>query len=346
MPRVEAAITRDPEHTPSFVVVVPTWKRPDYVRRALEAIAGQSYRPVAILPVARIDDVPTWDVFRDMSNSLSMRGISLSPIEVKRPGFLAPLVAAQHALQSRAEDIVAIFDDDCEPDQTFLERVAGLYRDPGVAGVGGRCISFYRGERLPMAPSRLIGHVDWLGRAYGGMTAEPSVPGVREVDFIMGGAGTYRRAFFCSFRFPREMDRDVAYAYEQFLGSQARKLGRLLYDPSAAVVHHTAEREAIGMRPVDVSDEAQRTLGVRARAAGAWNSAFALWNGVHGFKRVVVCLSFLLIGSSEFPGPIYRLLKPWRRSLLSWRSAMREKIDGFRCAALHRWTALTIDDVR
>jgi len=241
---------------------------------------------------------------------------------------------------------VAIFDDDCEPDATFLERVVALYQDRRVAGVGGRCISFYRGQPLTMTPSRIVGHVDWLGRAFGGMTTEPLQPGVREVDFIMGGASTYRRELFCSFRFPREMDRDVAYAYEQFIGSQARKSGRLLYEPSAVVVHHTAEREAVGMRPVDINDAVAREQGIRARLAGAWNSAFALWHEVGGLKRIVVCASFLLIGSSEFPGPIYRLLKPWRRTLLSWRSAMREKIAAFRCAASGRWTALTIDDVR
>ena len=197
-----------------------------------------------------------------------------------------------------------------------------------------------------MSQARRVGQVDWLGRAFGGMASEPLEPGVRDVDFIMGGAGTYRRNLFCSFQFPREMDRDVAYAYEQFVGTQARRHGRLVYDPSAVVIHHTAEREAIGMRPVDLNDPVQCYRGRQARRDGAWNSAFALWHEVSGLKRIVACANFLLIGSSEMPGPVYRLLKPWRRSLLGWRDAMRAKFDGFRGAASHNWTPLTIDDVR
>jgi GT2 family glycosyltransferase len=319
-------------------VVIPTWKRPHYLRLAIAAVAGQSYPASAVYAVVRTDDEPTWELLRQLPAAIA--------VPVRRPGFLAPLVAAQHALRDATEDLVAIFDDDCEPDANFLERVVALYRDPSVAGVGGRCLSYFRGEPILMSPARRVGRIDWLGRAFGGMSVEPSVPGVREVDFIMGGAGTYRRQLFCSFQFPREMDRDVAYGYEQFVGSQARRHGRLLYEPSAFVIHHTAEREAIGMRPVDAGDEAQRQEGVRARTAGAWNSAFALWHEVRGFKRIIVCASFLLIGSSEFPGPVYRLIKPWRRSLLGWRAAARAKIDGFRCAARGQWTALTIEDVR
>ena len=322
----------------TIAVVIPTWKRPHYLRRALDAVAAQSYRASAVYVVARADDAPTWEVLNELPR--------VNAVPVRRPGFLAPLVAAQNALRAASEDLVAIFDDDCEPDKMFLERVISLYDDPTVAGVGGRCLSFYRGERIPMSPARRVGKIDWLGRAFGGMSAEPLTPGVREVDFIMGGAGTYRRSLFCAFEFPREMDRDVAYAYEQFIGSQARRRGRLLYEPSAVVVHHTAEREAIGMRPVDLDDANQRALGVRARLAGAWNSAFALWHETRGFKRIVVCASFLLVGSSEFPGPIYRLMKPWRRSLLGWPEAMQAKLDGFRCAKSRQWTALTIEDVQ
>ena len=322
----------------TIAVVIPTWKRPQYLRRALDAVAMQTYPVSAIYAVARFDDTPTWDLLKDAP--------AVTAVSVRRPGFLAPLVAAQTALRESSEDLVAIFDDDCEPDHTFLERVVTLFDDPTVAGVGGRCRSYYRGELIPMSPARRVGKIDWLGRAFGGMSAEPLTPGIREVDFIMGGAATYRRTLFCSFQFPREMDRDVAYAYEQFIGSQARRQGRLLYEPSAVVVHHTAEREAIGMRPVDLKDEQQRVLGVRSRLAGAWNSAFALWHETRGLKRIVVCISFLLVGSSEFPGPVYRLMKPWRRSLLGWRDAMRAKVEGFRCAASRKWTALTIEDVQ
>ena len=322
----------------TIAVVIPTWKRPEYLRRALEAVRAQAYPASAIYAIARVDDIPTWDLLKEMPRVIA--------VSVRRPGFLAPLVAAQNALRKSPEDLVAIFDDDCEPDITFLERVVPFYDDASVAGVGGRYLSYYRGEPIPMSPARRVGQINWLGRAFGGMTAEPLTPGVRDVDFIIGGAATYRRDLFCSFQFPREMERDVAYAYEQFIGSQARRRGRLLYDPSAVVVHHTAEREAIGMRPVDVNDPTQRERGVQARRDGAWNAAFALWHEVHGLKRIIACANFLLIGSSELPGPVYRLLKPWRRSLLGWREAMRAKIEGFRCAASRSWTPLTIDDVQ
>src|SRR5204863_521680 len=101
--------------------------------------------------------------------------------------------------------------------------VVPFYDDASVAGVGGRYLSYYRGEPIPMSPARRVGQINWLGRAFGGVTAEPLTPGVRDVDFIIGGAATYRRDLFCSFQFPREMERDVAYAYEQFIGSQARR---------------------------------------------------------------------------------------------------------------------------
>src|SRR5204863_3997113 len=154
--------------------------------------------------------------------------------------------------------------------------VVPFYDDASVAGVGGRYLSYYRGEPIPMSPARRVGQINWLGRAFGGMTAEPLTPGVRAGDFIIGGAATYRRELFCCFQFPREMERDVAYAYEQFIGSQARGRGRLLYDPSAGVVHHSAERESIGTRLGGVTGPKHLERGLQARRDGSWTAAFAL----------------------------------------------------------------------
>jgi hypothetical protein len=162
---------------------------------------------------------------------------------------------------------------------------------------------------------------------------------------MMGGAASYRRDIFCELLLPEELNRDVAHGYEVFVGAQLRRRGSICYEPDATVSHFTGHRELVGLRPVDSSNVEAVAAGRLARMYAAENSAFVIWYATNGVRRLSAVTMQLLLGSSEYPGILYRVFKPWRRTGISVRTALAARLRGLWRAVGGRWKALAYGDV-
>ena len=131
-----------------FSVFVPTLKRPELLRRNLDALAAQTRAPDEILVSLRPDLDPEGVA---VVNDFAARhpGLQVRPVLLAEPG----IVAAENALLAAARgDVACLLDDDAIARPRWLERLARHYEaDPRVGGVAGPAINVVDGA--PRKPS-------------------------------------------------------------------------------------------------------------------------------------------------------------------------------------------------
>jgi glycosyltransferase involved in cell wall biosynthesis len=121
-------------------VIVPTYKRPDDLRRCLDALKQQTKAPARVVVVRRDVDAATVA----MLTAYDAASLPMVIRVVTAPGVVAAL---NEGLEAATGDIVAMTDDDAAPHPDWLERIAGHFLvNARVGGVGGRD-HIFQGER-------------------------------------------------------------------------------------------------------------------------------------------------------------------------------------------------------
>ena len=116
----------------TVTVVVPTYRRPDGLRRALAGLA-----------ISEDPGVP-WDVVV-VDNHGSIDHLDLPPALRHRTSLVhesAPGAAAarNRGIRETTGDVVAFLDDDVVPDSAWLRALVGGFDSEDVVGVGGRVV--------------------------------------------------------------------------------------------------------------------------------------------------------------------------------------------------------------
>lgn len=238
----------------SLSVVIPTYQRPLWIRRAVQSLAVQSRPPDEVIAVARDTDVPTHEAIA------GLQGEPL-PFKLRRelvtePGFMPPV---RRGVSAATGDVVAIMDDDAEAADGWAARLVGHYDDATVGAVGGRCINTSDESGPWVVPETdRVGYVNGVGQFIGRMYCRPTFSNPVDVDFLMGGNMSFRREVAARLEFDMELNRNVAQGYEIDIGLQVRNLGwRIIFDPLVAIRHYGAPRATVGMRAADDSESVQ-----------------------------------------------------------------------------------------
>src|SRR4051794_4054829 len=142
---------------PSVAVVIPSWRRPDALRRCLAGLQRQAVGPNEVVVARRWDDVATRAAVAGVSSP------RLREVTVAEPGVVA---ARNAALAVVGSDVVAFVDDDAVPRPDWIERMLRHYADPAVGAVGGRDF-VYHGDRLQDGEEPVVGRVLLYGRFVG-----------------------------------------------------------------------------------------------------------------------------------------------------------------------------------
>lgn len=219
-----------------ITVIVPTYKRPDDLRRCLDALKRQT------LPAARVNVVrrDIDDATAAMLAGYDAGGLALQVLVVDVPGVVAALNAG---LGQAVGEAVAMTDDDAAPHPDWLERIARHFRaDARVGGVGGRDRIFQDGRKDDWAPQARVGISTWYGRTYGNHNCGVGPP--RAVEALKGVCMAFRRAAVGSLRFDRRLRGQGAQVANEYLfGGAIRRAGwTLVYDPEILVDHYPSVR--------------------------------------------------------------------------------------------------------
>ncbi len=281
-------------------VVVPTFRRPNDLKRCLLALAEQHRAPDEVIVVVRDSDVETLDMLRAHDAS----SLAIRTVAVTVPGQVQALNAG---LQSIKSDIMAITDDDAAPHADWLERiVAHLTARPDVAGIGGRDY-LHVGGRLIEGRKKVVGIIPRFRSHVGHHHLGYGYP--REVDVLKGVNGSYRVSAIRDVGFDERLRGTGAQVHwEISLGlALKRRRWKLLYDPLVAVDHFLAPR----------FDEDQRnSFNELALRNMAFNEALLRFEDVGTAERLLYFLWAAVIGTSVLPGfvqavrffPVLRML--------------------------------------
>jgi glycosyltransferase involved in cell wall biosynthesis len=206
--------------TPDFSVVVPTYRRPDALRRCLDALASlDPTGPTFELLV--VDDGGT-----SVPDALAITFRPRLEVTVLRPPHGGPAAARNVGLRAARGRWLAFTDDDCTPEAGWLTGFARRFADLPDHGLGGYTINRFEGGTYATAQQLLV---DYFNRL-------PEEPGARPSFFPTNNIALPTDAlralggFDESFPFAAGEDRDLC---DRWLAS-----GRLLAEAPGAVVRH------------------------------------------------------------------------------------------------------------
>jgi len=306
--------------TVAVSVIVPTWRRAEWLYRCLKTLGSQTCRPDEVIVVGRADDKPAQQAVATFRSGIQ---ISVRWIGVSRAGHIAPV---RRGLEEAQSEIMAFLDDDTEPEPGWLETLLEPFSNPTVACVGGRVITpGFRGVIRKEA-----GRMRWYGRHIGNIGALEA-PGPLEVDGVMECNWAWRRSVLRSLDFDSALDYDDASMYGLDLCLQAKKLGwRIMYHPGARVIHNVAPRDPT----LDRADRVKRTrtytrnytyIAIK-HLKGSRKIAFTAWwwlvgeRGAYGLLRGLFDVAILRNGARD----IWRAAQEGRREgMRLWRTHAR-----------------------
>jgi GT2 family glycosyltransferase len=219
-----------------ITVIVPTYKRPDDLRRCLDALKRQT------LPAARINVIRR-DIDAATEAMLAAYDAGALPLQVHIVTVTGVVAALNLGLEHAFGEAVAMTDDDAAPHPDWLERIAAHFQaDPRLGGVGGRDRIFQGERKDDWPPQTRVGVSTWYGRVYGNHNCGTGP--AREVEALKGVCMAFRRAAIGALRFDRRL-RGVGaqVANESLFGGAIRRAGwTLVYDPMVLVDHYPSVR--------------------------------------------------------------------------------------------------------
>jgi glycosyltransferase involved in cell wall biosynthesis len=304
-----------------LTVAIPSYRRPNDLRRALTALASQDRQVDEVIVVARRDDPATHEVVQDF--------FTLLPLKlqfVERPGMVE---AVNRALDTADGDVIALTDDDAAPHKDWTAKIAAIFeQQPDLAGLGGRDRIHRDNGAWDEGAAPVIGMVRWYGRVFGyhHLGSGPR----RDVDCLKGVNMSFRRAALGVLRMDERLRGTGAQCHcDLKLCLALRVQGkRLAYDPSILVDHFPAQRY----------DEDQRaSFNELAYENDIHNITLALLDYLGPAGRLVLISHALLFGVwNGYCGLLKGLLwwprigvrHSWQRTIASTRGV---------CAALKTW---------
>lgn len=273
-------------------VVIPTYRRPQELKRCLKALKIQDRLPDEVLIILRDTDKDTQSFLSEYNTG----ELSVKILSVSTPGVVA---AMNIGLKHFQGDIVAFTDDDAIPHPDWLLRIENHFlNDSKVGGVGGRDW-VYHGSSLEDGWQNVVGRVQWFGRTIG--NHHIGVGTVQEVDILKGVNMSFRREAIAHLCFDTRMRGTGAQVnFEIAFSLSVKQRGwTLLYDPAVAVDHYPAKR----------FDEDQRTqFSSLAWSNRVYNETLALLSHFSQVKRIIYFCWVTLLGHRENWG-IAQLIK-------------------------------------
>ena len=308
----------------TVTVVVPTYKRPDYLERCVRSVFAQTRLPDEIILVSRDTDEPTNLKIASLQNELDKTIPILNP-HVTEAGFLPPI---KKGIEVANHDIVVFLDDDAEAFPNWLERIVTLYDNPDVGGVGGRCVTYYEGRLLTYPVADKASIITWYGEAIGNMYRDLTFAHPISATHLMGGNSSYRREVLQKVGIDSYLNKDVAFGWELELGLSILDLGyTLIFDPMIKINHFTAPRENVGMRPGHDNDSLfymarNNTYTMRKHLQPAKLLPFFVYTFLIGRRSNLALLSFVVCFLISFDRRLFpKLTMTMKGKWVGWRDA-------------------------
>ena len=207
------------------VVIVATYRRPDYLRTCLQHLHSQTTVPARIVVVDASPDELTVPVVAEFPG-----------VEYRRNDLGVGTLAASRAIGSHdaTEDVIAFLDDDAYAEPEWLEHILAAYDAPSIGAVGGRARNENDDEEQDGVDR--IGRLLRNGRLTGNFAADPGHN--VDTDHMLGANMTVRTDVLRSFGGIHDYYPGTCFREDTDLSLRVRKAGyRIRYAPDAVALH-------------------------------------------------------------------------------------------------------------
>jgi len=265
----------------TVAVVIPTYRRPDELKKCLLALEEQTCPADEVLVVHRgIGDPETAALAATWAEGQGSS--SRKVVTVSRPGLVAAIEAG---VGHTACDVMVVIDDDVQLRRDWLERCLQHYADPRVVGVGGRDVLHGIAEARS-TPQADVGRVTWYGRMID--SHHCGYGPARPVDLLKGANMSMRRGWWV---FDHRLRGSGAQVYNEVpVCLRARRRGGILiYDPNCLADHFPAAR---------FDDDQRGAPGRQAIANACHNEVYVLMTYLRWWQKPAYLVYIFLVGHS------------------------------------------------
>jgi glycosyltransferase involved in cell wall biosynthesis len=277
----------------TVTVLVPSYFRPEPLRRCLESLVAQSQAADQVVVLLNRADEGSLRIAEEFRRRLPLDVVRVD--ERRQTSVMAAGVA-----QARGS-VVASIDDDARARPDWLARLLPHYADERVGGVGGRDA---RRDARPIAGTT-VGRITWLGRHLGNQHLGSGR--AREVQVLRGANFSLRRELWRLDHGLRGVGQQVHWELDLCLRAIADGW-RIVYDPACVVDHDLAPRVAENqrdeLRPDAIRDQTHNELYALLKWSG-WgrrvgSAAYGFAVGSRLAPGVVASLEQLARGSNRW----------------------------------------------
>ena len=270
---------------PTITVVVPTFKRPQSLRRCLASLAEQHLPADEILIVLQEQDVQTLNLVEEL-------GVKFKKVD--SPGIV---FAIRSSLALISTDLVAFIDDDVTlPPDWVIKAKSNFHKHPKIGALGGTDLQ----SNIQLKKNVRVGKFTSYGKLIGNhhLVSGPKI----HVDFLKGCNMVLRTSIAKSYSpvFTLLKGNGAQVGNDLVLSLSSRLQGfRTLFDPDFFVYHHVEPRE----------DSSQRdALNEIEKIDLTYNVLLIKLSFCKSFTRYGVLVYQLLVGDREVPGLARSLL--------------------------------------
>ncbi len=298
-------------------VLIPTYRRAPDLLRCLQALQRQKRSPDDVLLILRSDDQQTEGALANFDKG------SL-PIRVRVTSIPGTVHAHNLGIESCITDVLAMIDDDTEPQPAWLEVILrDFQQDSALGGLGGRDRCF-DGANFDDRQASPVGKLQWFGRAIG--NHHLGYGSIREVDVLKGANMSFRCEALAHARCDTRLRGKGAQASEDIsLALAVKREGwKIAYDPAAVVHHYQGERDEVrhysGMAKI---------VDPTGFQDFAYNEVVGVWHSLSLFGKPAFVVWSLLIGTRVCPGLVQAVRFTPSLGRVSWqrfRYAARAKL--------------------
>jgi glycosyltransferase involved in cell wall biosynthesis len=296
--------------------IIPTFRRPDDLRKCLDGLQAQSRLPDEVVVVVRDIDEPT----ARLLEAYAPVRLTIKRVVVREGGQVAALNCA---LDAASGDILAITDDDTIPKPNWIARIHARFEaDPKLGGLGGPDW-IATGATVVDGSIGVCGKMQWFGRLD---CSECLSTQFCEVDTLKGCNMTYRRTAIGGVRFDTRLAGEGAQVLNDhaFALAVRRRGWKLMYDRELAIDHYPAAK---------FDYENRSSFVPAAHANYVHNNTLLVLRHLPLKGRFAFLFYAFLIGSKPMPGlaelPL-RILRKGNNPVRFWWSTVIGRVRGIR----------------
>ena len=280
-------------------VIIATYNRPRELTNCIHSILNQSIKPNEIIVVddGNLSDFP-----------LRNKCIDLGILCVYHKKRIRGLCASRNAgVRLATGDIVFFLDDDTVLLPSYIEEILKTYSleaERPLMAVGGvianpKTLTFFHRLRRIFDLIFLVAGVEEGKILHSGFSTEFgstgfNIRGTKEVDFLHGGASSFRKQIFEDFSFSDKYEGHARGEDKDFTYRISRK-HKMVINPEAKLFHLESSTARLDRATETREDVIGRYYLFRDYIKKAWWSWFLFYYALFGYlleRMIIMCLAF------------------------------------------------------